>query len=282
MESRAVIGAGEAPPILTVLHRGEVAESAHRGDVAVVGAGGGGAVLALALRSDTELHVLRDRAPLYVMLSDGSVRNGYTLKILNKAREQRSYTLRADRVKTLTAIDVPAAETATILRKLGFAVEGTGPHDAGPWTAAVPSWRPDIEGEADLGEEVTRVFGFDNIPTTSLPRLAATSRPVRTPLQRRVPLARRALAARGMNEAVTWSFLPRKQAERFGGGAEDLRLLNSIDATLDTMRPSILPNLIDAATRNEARGLFKPRADDGDRGNARRFEPSRRPRHRHP
>jgi phenylalanyl-tRNA synthetase beta chain len=77
-------------------------------------------------------------------------------------------------------------------------------------------------------------------------------------MQRRTPQARRALAARGMNEAVTWSFLPRKQAERFGGGTEDLRLLNSIDATLDTMRPSILPNLIDAAARNEARGLFDP------------------------
>ena len=126
---------------------------------------------------------------------------------------QRSFTLRPDRVKTLTAIDVPADETAAILAKLGFAVDGSG-----PWTAAVPSWRPDIVGEADLVEEVTRVCGFDNIPTTSLPRLSATSRPVRSPLQRRVPLARRALAARGMNEAVTWSFLPRAKAERFGGG----------------------------------------------------------------
>ena len=166
---------------------------------------------------------------------------------------ERSYTLRADRVKTLTAIDVPAAETADILTKLGFGMSGSG-----PWTAAVPSWRPDIIGEADLVEEVTRVHGFDHIPTTSLPALSATSKPVRTPMQRRAPQARRALAARGMNEAVTWSFLPRKQAERFGGGAEDLRLLNSIDATLDTMRPSILPNLIDAAARNEARGLSDP------------------------
>ncbi|HYD05537.1 MAG TPA: phenylalanine--tRNA ligase subunit beta [Reyranella sp.] len=166
---------------------------------------------------------------------------------------QRSYTLRPDRVKSLTAIDVPAARTADILAKLGFGVSG-----AGPWTAAVPSWRPDIIGEADLVEEVTRVHGFDHIPTTSLPRLSATSKPVRTPMQRRVPQARRALAARGMNEAVTWSFLPRAKAERFGGGGEDLRLLNSIDATLDTMRPSILPNLIDAASRNEARGLSDP------------------------
>ncbi len=166
---------------------------------------------------------------------------------------QRSYTLRADRVKTLTAIDVPAQETAAILGKLGFAVEGNG-----PWTAAVPPWRPDIVGEADLVEEVTRVQGFDNIPTTSLPRLSPTSKPVRDALQRRVPLARRALGSRGLAEAVTWSFLPLKQAERFGGGGADLRLLNSIASELDTMRPSILPNLIEAAARNEARGLADP------------------------
>ena len=166
---------------------------------------------------------------------------------------ERSYTLRVDRVKTLTAIDVSAAETADILTKLGFDMTGSG-----PWTAKVPSWRPDIIGEADLVEEVTRVHGFDHIPTMSLPALSATSRPVRTAMQRRAPQARRALAARGMNEAVTWSFLPRRQAERFGGGAKDLCLLNSIDATLDTMRPSILPNLIDAAARNEARGLSAP------------------------
>ncbi len=166
---------------------------------------------------------------------------------------QRTYDLRNDRVKTLTGIDVPGADTASILGKLGFKVDGQG-----PWTAAVPSWRPDIVGEADLVEEVTRVWGFDKIPTTSLPRLSATSKPVRDPMQRRVPQARRALGARGMNEAVTWSFLPYKKAERFGGGQPDLRLLNSIDATLDTMRPSILPNLIEAATRNEARGLSDP------------------------
>ena len=77
-------------------------------------------------------------------------------------------------------------------------------------------------------------------------------------MQRRVPQARRALGARGLAEAVTWSFLPLKQAERFGGGGADLRLLNSIASELDTMRPSILPNLIEAAARNEARGLADP------------------------
>jgi phenylalanyl-tRNA synthetase beta chain len=167
---------------------------------------------------------------------------------------ERSYSLRVDRVKTLTAIDMPARQTADILTKLGFGTTGNG-----PWTAAVPPWRPDIVGEADLVEEVTRVYGFDHVPTTSLPRLSATSKPVRTPMQQRVPQARRALAVRGMSEAVTWSFMARAKAERFGAGQRaDLRLLNSIDAMLDTMRPSILPNLIEAAARNEARGLVDP------------------------
>jgi phenylalanyl-tRNA synthetase beta chain len=114
-------------------------------------------------------------------------------------------------------------------------------------------------GEADLVEEVTRVYGFAHVPTTSLPRLSATSKPVRTPMQQRVPQARHALALRGMSEAVTWSFMARAKAERFGAQQQaSLRLLNSIDATLDTMRPSILPNLIEAAARNEARGLADP------------------------
>ena len=85
----------------------------------------------------------------------------------------------------------------------------------------MPPWRPDIEGEADLVEEVTRVHGFDSIPTTSLPRLSPTSKPVRDALQRRVPQARRALGSRGLVEAVTWSFLPLKQAERWWNATEE-------------------------------------------------------------
>jgi len=107
---------------------------------------------------------------------------------------------------------------------------------------------------------VTLVFGFDNIPTTSLPRLSATSKPVRSPLQRRVPLARRG-ARRARHERGRDLVVPGapRIAERFCAKQQaDLRLLNSIDATLDTMRPSILPNLIDAAQRNEARGLADP------------------------
>ena len=89
---------------------------------------------------------------------------------------QRSFMLRPDRVKTLTGIDVPAQKTADILDKLGFEISGDGQNGAG-WTVEAPSWRPDIIGEADLVEEVVRVHGFDHIPTTSLPRPSATSRP---------------------------------------------------------------------------------------------------------
>ena len=206
------------------------------------------------LRSGDELLSLNGRSPRdvieYSLLVDEP-----ELDLVVRRRgldEPMLVTIRKEAGEPL-GIEVSSADTVSILSKLGFGVEGSG-----PWTASVPSWRPDIVGEADLVEEVTRVFGFDKIPTTSLPPASTMSRPVRDPLQRRTPQARRALAARGMNEAVTWSFLPLKKAERFGGGAADVRLLNSIDATLDTMRPSILPNLIDAASRNEARGLSDP------------------------
>ena len=114
---------------------------------------------------------------------------------------QRSYTLRTDRVKTLTAIDVPARGDGGDPGKLGFTVEGDG-----PWTAAVPPWRPDIVGEADLVEEVTRVHGFDNIPTTSLPRLSPISKPVRdaaaAPRAAGAPGAGRARPGRGRHLVV--------------------------------------------------------------------------------
>jgi phenylalanyl-tRNA synthetase beta chain len=166
---------------------------------------------------------------------------------------QRSYTLRADRVKTLGGVEVPAAEQLDTLRKLGF-----GPSGSGPWQVAVPSWRPDIVGEADLVEEIVRVFGYDRVPSISMPRETATSRPVRTPEQRRVPLARRALAVRGLTEAVTSSFTQSALAGLFGGVGDDLRVLNPIASDLDVMRPSILPNLLQACGRNDARGLKDP------------------------
>ncbi len=119
----------------------------------------------------------------------------------------------------------------------------------------IPSWRADIEGEADLVEEVLRVHGYDAIPVVPLPRDHAVTRPALSTAQRRVGHARRALAARGMVEAVTFSFMPAKDAGLFGALPDRLRLVNPISADLDVMRPAILPNLIAAAGRNADRGF---------------------------
>jgi phenylalanyl-tRNA synthetase beta chain len=163
----------------------------------------------------------------------------------------RSFTLRSDRVKTLAGIDVAPAEQRHILTALGFMVTDV----AGGLTARVPSWRPDIHGEADLVEEVCRIVGLDNVPLAPMERAHPIARPVLTPLQRRMLAARRSLAARGFNEAVTWSFIPEAQAKLFGGGQPELKLANPISSELTDMRPSLLPNLIAAAGRNMARGF---------------------------
>ncbi|ATQ69173.1 MULTISPECIES: phenylalanine--tRNA ligase subunit beta [Methylosinus] len=153
--------------------------------------------------------------------------------------------------KRLTGLDVSRADSAAILTRLGFAVEA-GDDDA---LVTVPSWRPDIEGKADLVEEVARIVGFDNIAAAPLPRCAGVTEAVLTLLQKRTRFARRALAARGLVEAVTWSFVPKEQAEAFGGGGAALALANPIAAELSDMRPSLLPGLIAAAGRNAARGF---------------------------
>jgi phenylalanyl-tRNA synthetase beta chain len=159
--------------------------------------------------------------------------------------------LRMDRVRSLAGVEIDPSEQLTMLQALGFGIAGTD----GEIVAEVPSWRPDIHGEADLVEEIIRIHGLDQIPHVPLPRLeVVTSRRI-TPAQRRRFLAARALAARGLNEAVTWSFLPKGQAELFGGGAPGLELANPISTELSTMRPGLLANLIGAAGRNMARGV---------------------------
>lgn len=164
---------------------------------------------------------------------------------------RRSLTLRLDRCATLGGVPVPADEQERILTALGCTL---APQEHGTLSVVPPSWRADIHGEADLVEEVLRVKGFDAIPATPLPRLTAMTKPALTPKQRRTGTAKRVLAARGMSEAVTWSFLAPAVAEAFGGGAEALRLVNPISADLTVMRPSVLPNLIQAAGRNADRG----------------------------
>ncbi|MCC6471776.1 MAG: phenylalanine--tRNA ligase subunit beta [Alphaproteobacteria bacterium] len=163
---------------------------------------------------------------------------------------RRTIHLRQSRIMALGGIDVPAARAGAILTSLGFkAVPKGDGFDVDP-----PSWRADIEGEADLVEEVVRVEGYDHIEAVPMPAPAVTPEPVLTPAQRRVGLVKRLLAERGIMEAVTWSFMSRAHSQKFGGGQPALALANPISADLDQMRPSILPNLLQAAQRNADRG----------------------------
>ncbi len=154
-------------------------------------------------------------------------------------------------VKRLTGIEVEKAESLDILTRLGFGVNGNGD----VVEVSVPSWRPDVDGKADLVEEVMRIHGVDNIAPQPLGAHDAVNGKILTTLQIRTGSARRALAVRGMMEAVTWSFIPAKHAELFGGGQENLKLSNPIAADMSDMRPSLLPGLIAAAQRNADRGL---------------------------
>src|SRR4029077_432491 len=138
-----------------------------------------------------------------------------------------------------------------ILEALGFTVSS---REVG-FSVEPPSWRPDIVGEADLVEEVLRVHGYDSIPVVPMTRDTPLPRPALSLAQKRAATVRRALAARGLVEAVTFSFLPRAQAEQFGGGAKELTLVNPISADLDVMRPPLLPNPATAAQKNVDRGL---------------------------
>jgi len=163
----------------------------------------------------------------------------------------RSNHLRETRVRDLGGLDLALDDQARILQDLGFEVQKS---DRG-LDCAVPPWRPDIDGEAALVEEVCRIAGLDTVPSVAMPRGFAVARPVLTRLQVRASAVRHLLAARGLSEAVTWSFLPEAHAEAFGGGDEVLKLANPISSELTDMRPSLLPNLIAAIGRNMARGF---------------------------
>ncbi|MGG7578095.1 phenylalanine--tRNA ligase subunit beta [Rhizobium sp. Nf11,1] len=153
-------------------------------------------------------------------------------------------------VKRLTGLEVSNEESNAILTRLGFTVSGSGERVS----VAVPSWRPDVDGKADLVEEVMRIHGVDNIKPAPLESHAAVNGRILTTLQIRTRTAKRALAARGMLEAVTWSFIPEDQAKLFGGGSPALKLANPIAAEMSDMRPSLLPGLLTAAQRNADKG----------------------------
>lgn len=155
------------------------------------------------------------------------------------------------RVEKLTGLKLKPAEITATLKKLGFEVQGT----CAELTVTAPSWRPDVHGAADLVEEIIRIAGVDNVPVTPMARAPGVSKPVMTEGQKRTARARRVLAGRGLVEAVTWSFIPRPDAEHFGGGQPELELANPISSEMSVMRPSLLPGLIAAARQNANRGF---------------------------
>ncbi|WP_108258731.1 phenylalanine--tRNA ligase subunit beta [Mangrovicoccus ximenensis] len=161
----------------------------------------------------------------------------------------RSYKLDVERVQSLVGMEIAPETQRATLAALGFALDADD-------MAAVPSWRPDILGEADLVEEVARVASLTKLQGRPMARAqAGVPKPILTPQQRREIAARRMLASLGYNECVTYSFVDRKSAERFGGGDAARALENPISADLGHMRPDLLPGLLMAAARNQARGF---------------------------
>jgi len=162
----------------------------------------------------------------------------------------RIFSYDTDYCHRLGGVDVAPEEQRNILTRLGFSVTGD-------WTVTVPTWRRDVDGPADLVEEVVRMVGLDNVVSVPLPRADGVAQPTATPAQSLERKVRRAAAARGLNEAINWSFLPQKAADAFGGGAWSLA--NPISEDMKVMRPSLLPGLLSAAQRNMDRGASSVR-----------------------
>jgi phenylalanyl-tRNA synthetase beta chain len=150
----------------------------------------------------------------------------------------------------LTGLKLPVNDVRRTLEKLGFFAAGQGERVK----VAVPSWRPDVHGKADIVEEVVRIVGVDQVPSTPFPRGDHARKAVLTAIQNRTRKAKRALAARGMTEAVNWSFVSHREAKLFGGGKAELALANPIAIELSNMRPSLVPGLVMAAQKNADRG----------------------------
>lgn len=154
-------------------------------------------------------------------------------------------------VGRLTGLEVAAQDALAQLNKLGFTVEGS----QAPYSVHVPEWRADIDGSADLVEEVMRLKGLDAVPTVPLPRADGVAKPTLSLQQRRERSLRRTLAATGLHEAITYAFIGEDDAKAFLGGAAPITLANAISSDMTTMRPSLLPGLLRAAKRNLDRGL---------------------------
>jgi phenylalanyl-tRNA synthetase beta chain len=160
----------------------------------------------------------------------------------------RAYKLDTDRVQSLVGMEIPAETQVASLEALGFVMDGD--------MAQVPSWRPDVQGEADLVEEVARIASLTKLEGRPLPRVeAGIPKPILTPMQKREQVARRTIAALGYNECVHYSFIDAKSAALFGGGTDATKLENPISSEMSHMRPALLPGLLQAAARNQARGF---------------------------
>jgi phenylalanyl-tRNA synthetase beta chain len=155
--------------------------------------------------------------------------------------------------ESLGGVAVPLEEQRQILESLGFSFVAQAAAQGEEWAVTAPGWRPDIDGAADIVEEVVRIYGLDRIESVPLPRADGVARPTATPVQKLERRLRRAAAARGLDEAVTWSFLPTAEAEAFSDGGLWL-LANPISEDMKAMRPSLLPGLLSAAKRNLDRG----------------------------
>jgi phenylalanyl-tRNA synthetase beta chain len=213
---------------------------------------------ALALSSDARSRFERGVDPAF--LDDGlAILTGLILDICggepsaverigHAPVEKRAFTFDFGRTKALGGIDVPEERQREILASLGFEVNGN--------EVSVPTWRRDVEGAADIVEEVARIVGYDQVPATPLDRAPGVARPTATRTQLMERRVRRTAAARGLNEAVTWSFVSQAEAEGFGG---EWTLANPISEDMKVMRPSLLPGLISAARRNLDRGASSVR-----------------------
>ncbi len=167
----------------------------------------------------------------------------------NVPDHSRAYKLDPARVQSLVGMEIPESEQRQTLTALGFRLEGNMAH--------VPSWRPDMQGEADLVEEVARIASLTKLEGRPLKRLTAgVPKPVMTPKQLREAAARRTCAALGYNECVSYSFIDQTSAALFGGGDDATMLENPISSEMSHMRPALLPGLLQAAARNQARGFM--------------------------
>ena len=150
-------------------------------------------------------------------------------------------------VKKLTGIEIPNDKIVKILESLGFDISNS-------WNVVVPSWRPDIYGEADLVEEIVRIFGLDNIESEPLLNLDQPTKPILTKKQKQIKMIKRSIASKGLMETISYSFINNKESINFGGGSSSLKIVNPISDELSEMRPTPLASLVSIADENFKKG----------------------------